>query len=155
VNEEPTMIRAIGWSCLLGLAIGCGGDYDATATGLVTLDGTPLPRGTIKFNPMAEGPASYGLVQPDGSYAIRTGRVIGLPSGEYLITVVANEPSAAYDPTTGVPPQPGKPLTPPWYRSPDASPLRQRVESGANKIDVSLSSTPPPDWHPRRGGGSG
>jgi len=143
-----------GWLAWIGfaaLAVGCGGSYDASVSGSVTLDGAPLPRGTIKFNPLAEGPASYGLVGNDGSYAIQTGREPGLPSGDYAVTIVANEPSVEQDPGSGLPPRPGKPITPPWYRSAESSPLKQRVEPGKNRIDLQLTTQPPPGWNPRGG----
>src|SRR5687767_9935357 len=103
--------------------VGCGGTYDATVSGMVTLDGNVVPRGTVAYQPVAGGPAAYGPIAEDGSYTIRTGSEQGLPSGEYAVTVTANEPPAVQQTASGGPPPPGKPITPPWYRSKDMSGL--------------------------------
>jgi len=58
---------------------------------VATLDGNPLPRGTVAFNPQGLGPSAYGRIESNGEYAIHTGREEGLPPGQYLLTVVANE----------------------------------------------------------------
>jgi hypothetical protein len=126
---------------------GCGGQYDSSVTGIATLNSTPLPRGTVKFTPEQAGPSGYGLIESDGSYSIMTGREDGLPSGSYVVTVVANEPSIPNkDPS--LPPTPGKAITPPWYRDPAHSPLKQTVETGSNEINLDLTSQPPPGWKP-------
>ncbi len=134
--------------CLLILAlpstVGCGGVHDSYVTGAVTLDSKPLPRGTISFSPVQSGPTAYGLIVNDGSYALKTGREASLPSGEYVVVVVANEPSVAKE--DGALPTPGKPITPLWYRSAKTSPLKITVNSGNNQIDLELTSEPPPGF---------
>jgi hypothetical protein len=130
--------------CLIFLSLlltGCGGTYDATVSGIITLDGNPLPRGTVCFNPDADGPSAYGLIQSDGKYTLATGREEGLPSGAYTVTVVANEQSV--EKTPGAIPTPGKPISPSWYRNKNSSPLKYNLEAGSNQIDISLTSTPP------------
>lgn len=133
---------------LAGVA-GCGGTYDSTVSGVVTLDGRIVPRGTVAYQPVAGGPASYAPIEENGSYTVRTGREDGLLSGEYDVTVTANEPSAVRQTAAGGPPPPGKPITPLWYRSKDTSGLRFTVESGDNEINLELTSQPPPGWNPR------
>jgi hypothetical protein len=130
--------------------VGCGGTYDATVSGMVTLDGNVVPRGTVAYQPVAGGPAAYGPIAEDGSYTIRTGSEQGLPSGEYAVTVTANEPPAVQQTASGGPPPPGKPITPPWYRSKDMSGLRFTVESGANEFNLELKSQPPAGWKQTR-----
>ena len=132
---------------LIALA-GCGGRYDASVSGVAKLNGSPLPSGSIvKFIPVQAGPSPYGLVDEAGKYDIVTGRDRGLPSGEYVVTVVANEPSApAANPSA--PPTPGKAITPAWYRSPDQSPLKYTVEPGSNEINLELDAKPPAGWKP-------
>jgi hypothetical protein len=130
--------------------IGCGGVYDASVSGVVSLDGSPLPRGTVSYNPTQPGPASYGLIGSDGTYEVNTGREEGLPSGEYTVTVVAKEETVIEDPNSSLPPKPGKTITPPWYRSKKTSPLKMTVESGTNQIDIELTSEPPPGWQPKK-----
>jgi hypothetical protein len=127
------------------LLVGCGGKYDASVTGAITFDGKPLPRGTVKFAPQGSGPAAYGLVSEDGSYSIMTGRESGLPAGSYIVTVVANEPSVPGQ-NPSLPPAPGKPITPPWFRDQTKSPLKYVVKAGKNEINLDLTSTPPPGY---------
>ncbi len=128
---------------------GCGGAYDATASGIVTLDGNVVPRGTLAFHPVAGGPAAYARIEEDGGYVVRTGREEGLPPGEYFVTVAANEPPTVAQTAQGGPPPPGKPITPAWYASKDSSGLKVVVESGDNELNLELKSTPPPGWNPR------
>ena len=54
-----------------------------------------------------------GLIAQDGSYLVKVGREEGLPSGEYLVSVVANEESTP-NKNPSLPPIPGKPITPRW-----------------------------------------
>jgi hypothetical protein len=126
--------------CLIGI-VGCGGVYDSTVTGIVTLDGNPLPRGTVAFNP-ENGPPAYGQINSTGEYAVMTGREEGLPAGSYVVTVVSNEAPTELG-KDGAPPPAGKPITPPWYRSKQTSGLNYSIEAGSNEINIELSSTPP------------
>ena len=144
-------IGAIAMPLLVLASIsGCGGVYDSSVTGTVTLDGTAVPRGTVTYHPTAGGPAAYALIQEDGSYTIHTGREEGLPAGEYGVTVTANEPPAVKQTATGGPPPPGKAITPEWYRSMVASGLKFNVASGDNEINLELKSQPPAGWNPSR-----
>jgi hypothetical protein len=128
---------------------GCGGTYDATAVGTVTLDGKIVPRGTVSFAPIKGGPIANGLIGENGSYTAQTGREAGLPAGEYQVTVFATELPAPERVKPGVPPPDGKPITPEWYRSSKTSGLKYTVERGKNKIDLELTSQPPAGWKSR------
>jgi hypothetical protein len=70
-------------TCLVGLSLalllaGCGGKSYKTAlvSGLVTLDGEPLPNATVMFIPVADGagkdslPSSIATTDPDGRYSL-------------------------------------------------------------------------------------
>lgn len=135
---------------LLATVGGCGGMFDSSVSGNVTLDGIAVPRGTVTFLPVGGGPAAYALIQEDGSYSVRTGRENGLPAGEYAVTVSANEAPAVKQTASGGPPPPGKPITPAWYRSKDTSGLHFTVEPGSNEINLELKSQPPAGWNPGR-----
>jgi hypothetical protein len=116
----------------------------------VTLDGKVVPRGTVAYQPSAGGPAAYARIEDNGAYVIHTGREEGLPSGEYSVTVTANEPPAVTQTQSGGPPPPGKPITPPWYRTKNTSGLNFTVSPGDNEINLELKTQPPPGWNPRR-----
>ncbi len=133
------------------LAVGCGGTHDASVHGTVTLDGTNLTSGIVAFYPAAGGPAAYAYIDEDGEYVVRTGREAGLPSGDYGISVTANEPTTSAARADGGPPPPGKMITPAWYRSKDTSGLSRTVEPGNNEINLELTSQPPAGLNPRRG----
>lgn len=140
--------RLLSLAGFLIACAGCGGTYDATVTGAVTLDGQPLTRGTVKFIPDGASAPAYGLVGSDGGYSLMTGREEGIQSGAYTVTVVANAPSTPDPNNPSSPPMPGKPITPAWYRDAQSSPMKESVESGSNEINLALTSTPPPGWKP-------
>jgi hypothetical protein len=129
---------------------GCGGPFDAAVSGVVTLDGVAVPGGTVTFNPVQGGPAAYARIDEDGAYTVQTGSEAGLPSGEYQVTVSANEPPTTEQISRGGPPPSGKPITPLWYRLKDTSGLRFTVQPGNNEFDLKLTSVPPPGWNARQ-----
>jgi hypothetical protein len=71
--------------CLLLTSTGCSGVRSdlAAVSGIVTLDGEPLPRATVMFQPEAAGPASFGLTDTSGRYTMMydvgvKGAVVGM-----------------------------------------------------------------------------
>jgi hypothetical protein len=127
---------------------GCGGAYDASVEGVVTLDGNEVPMGLITYHPAAGGPSAYGFINAGGRYVVVTGGEAGLPSGDYRVSVVANEAPAMAQTATGGAPPPGKSITPAWYRTKETSGLQFTIEPGSNEINLELSSTPPAGWKP-------
>ncbi len=148
-QQERNVRRQLVWlvaGCTL--LVGCGGTYDASVSGVASLDGAPLPSGSVAFIPNQAGPASYAAILNDGSYVVNTGREEGLPSGSYVVTVVAREKAIEDKSGRGLPPMPGKQITPPWYAAKKSTPLKFDVTSGSNEINLELTSEPPPDWQP-------
>jgi hypothetical protein len=141
-KKRRHVLQWLAVSAVVLLVTGCGGTYDSSVTGVITLDGAPLPRGTVKFIPEQSGPSGYGLIGSDGSYEIMTGREAGLKSGRYVVTVVVNEQSTP-NKNPSLPPIPGKPITPAWYRNQAQSPLKHNVEPGSNEINLELSTKSP------------
>jgi hypothetical protein len=137
----------VGFIGLLS-AVGCGGTYDSSAHGLVTLDGQAIQRGLATFHPTSAGPAAYAIINESGTYEVFTGREKGLPSGEYLVSVVANEAPAISQTASGGAPPPGKPITPEWYRTKQTSGLKYTIKPGGNEINLELSTKPPAGWKP-------
>ena len=75
-------------------------------TGKVTIQGTPLPWGTITLYPDATKGnkstlQSFGNVAADGTYSISTDGKPGAPVGAYAVTISAAKPSTPgeYKPT--------------------------------------------------------
>lgn len=130
----------------LTLLVGCGGP-ESRVTGVVSLGGKPLPRGTVTFKPVAGGALAVSRIADNGGYELFTGREAGLKAGDYQVSVLANAESGP-PPANGGPPPPGKPITPPWYNTPETSGLQFTVEGGSNEINLELTSTPPAGWKP-------
>ncbi len=86
---------------LAAVAAGCG-DSDGlsrhSVSGVITLDGQPLPKGWIEFRPQAEGAvtASASLVK-DGHYTIP--RREGLVPGGYDVAISAREQASEEPPS--------------------------------------------------------
>lgn len=126
--------------CVAPILSGCGGTYDATVSGVVSLDGQAIPRGTVSFQPKQGGAIAFGRIDENGEYILRTGRENGLSPGDYYVTVSANEASTASQSKGGGPPPMGKSITPLRYRSKDTSGLSFVVEAGSNEINLELTS---------------
>ncbi len=141
-----------GFGCVVAGSLlafaGCGGAFDSTAHGIVTLDGNAVARGMVSFHPLAGGPAVYGSIASDGSYSVYTGREEGLPSGEYAVSITAHEAPTAAATSQGGPPPPGKAITPAWYRMKETSGLKYTVKPGKNEINLELKTQPPAGWKP-------
>ncbi|MCA9035263.1 MAG: hypothetical protein KDA91_09040 [Planctomycetaceae bacterium] len=91
------MNRAIltSFLCLCSIA-GCGEASDAPATapvsGVVMLNGQPLPEAVVTFHPES-GPSGIGLADANGKYTVKTNGRNGAPVGKCKVTVaVANGP---------------------------------------------------------------
>lgn len=130
------VVKAFCWGMLL-VFVGCGGN-PASVTGLVTIDGEPLQRGKVGFTPVSGGMKATGKIDSSGYYELKTNRESGLQIGDYEATVISTEPGIV-EPGGG-PPMPGKSLIPKRYGRTRTSELRFSVTSGANTIDIELSS---------------
>jgi hypothetical protein len=106
--------------CLLAAGfIGCGGgpaDLHAV-TGTVTLDGAPIQKGSIGFEPVSDERTGGGAVIADGKFSIPQAH--GLPVGKFRVVVHAAAPgSQSGAPSNALPgeaPPPPKELIPPEW----------------------------------------
>ncbi|WP_428306658.1 carboxypeptidase-like regulatory domain-containing protein [Lacipirellula sp.] len=127
--------------------LGCGGTSNqATVDGVVTLEGAPVPSGSISFVPASGGTQSYAMSDASGNYEVYTGREAGLKPGEYNVTIVARERPAVNQTELGGPAPAGAAITPAWYASPETSGLKFTVAPGANEINLELSKQAPAGW---------
>ena len=132
---------ALGWCLALVVLVGCGDK--TTVSGKVTLDGSPLPNGLITFH----GGGGSALCGSDaaGNYTLQATDEKGIQTGDYKVTVVANE---QVDPATAAAESSGahkmetvpKALTPAIYADPKTTPLSVTVKSGKNSIPLELKS---------------
>ena len=80
------------WGCVVGLACGCGGSPRAAVRGMVTLDGAPLPEGSITFlpvDPRSGQTAGAKVVQGEDEIAANQ----ALRAGEYQVQIRAIRPT--------------------------------------------------------------
>jgi len=143
-------VGLIGLGCL-SVSLGCGEsgkEQDASVQGTVTIDGELAERGTIAFHPVDEGPAAYGSIHENGTFALRIGQ--GDPSapdhsliysGDYVATVVVRALSTP-DEELGesAPPKPGVLLSAAKYSNKATSGLKFAIKSGSNVIDVPIEA---------------
>jgi hypothetical protein len=113
-----------------GSLFGCGGAESppprTNVHGIVTYLNRPLVGGTIVFIPDEErgntGPLIHADIQPDGTYSLRTGELVGVVPGSYWVTVRS----------TGVLPTRGSqnwPQPPERYSDPRTSGLSCKVQA--------------------------
>src|SRR5829696_104955 len=93
----PASMDTLGPLVALLFAIGCNGDPELhPVSGVVLIDGEPLPMGAIRFVPKSGRPASSPILV-DGSFKLTSQRVgnlapeRGLQPGKYRIGVSACE----------------------------------------------------------------
>lgn len=119
------------------LLIGCGdrGPKLEPVTGKVTLDGkeisslTNFKDGSVTFIP-EKGRPSYGIIQPDGTFVMKTDNKPGVPAGSYKVTarLVSTEitPSKFND-------APPVMLSAPKYSNETTSGMTQNIPAGGAK----------------------
>lgn len=107
----------------------------APVTGTVTLDGSPLSKGIVTFQP-EYGRGATGHIQADGSYSLSTYRPSdGALVGKHKIGVISTES----DPAKG-PEGRSRSLVPARYATPGGSGLTADVRAGqVNAIDLKLT----------------
>ena len=83
-NRSTWCVGALALSlCLLTFSSGCGKGGKGSVSGEVTVDGKPLPIGTIVFTP-SQGPAVAAEII-DGKYS-----AIGVPTGDVKVSLDLN-----------------------------------------------------------------
>lgn len=140
--SNATNIWLRGWTCFLAALLvtalaGCGSGK-ATVTGKVTLDGQPLEKGTISFEPVdgatssAEGPIAAG------AYSLE------VPPGPKLVRISATKVIGQRQVYEGDPNSPVvdnvEQMIPPQYNA--ASTLNVEIKGGSSQHDFALKTTP-------------
>ncbi len=116
---------------------GCNSSDLALVKGKVTLNGKPVPNGTVNFIPDNPGPSATGELKPDGTYALTTNKLDdGAKPGTYKVVIVAMEDQS------GKLPEEKSPLpaaiVPLKYTSLATTELTATVEKKENTIDLEL-----------------
>jgi hypothetical protein len=130
-----------GWLMAMAGAAGCTDSRSdlATVSGVVTLDGQPLPQATLVFQPQANGPASFGITDQQGRYTMMYKQgVPGAVVGSHTVKITTFQEG---DRDASPPIAPGPEILPARYHG--SSELTAEVAaSKKNKIDFTLSSNP-------------
>ncbi|MBN1911786.1 MAG: hypothetical protein JW818_18745 [Pirellulales bacterium] len=136
-----------GYWCLLIVlltsVVGCGSKLPystATVEGTVTYQSKPLTEGRVVFHPEqgTPGPAAVGVIQPDGSFRIKTVDHEGVALGWHRVTVNCSSGVIQKNDQHGselkIPPS----KIPAKYAVAEESPLRFEVKEGRNEWPIVL-----------------
>jgi hypothetical protein len=111
--------------------------------GKITLDGQPLPRGSVTLRVEQPGQTWHqptGTIETPGQYVVYTNGRSGAPPGSYRVVVFATEALKNADGAA----HPGLPqsIIPARYNQPDATPLRLTVSErpSSTGYDLELKS---------------
>ncbi|HTN74883.1 MAG TPA: hypothetical protein VL096_06535 [Pirellulaceae bacterium] len=138
-----TTAGKFGWLLVLALVLGCESGPKlppmARVSGTVTLDGKPVTRGLVQFQPDktkgTDGPVAIGMIGADGKFDLVTAQVKGAMVGHHTVMVEARaEPKNEMDTYPAL-------LVPEKYVRHETSGLAKEVVAGqANVIDLELKS---------------
>lgn len=119
------------------LATGCSSG-GKSVSGKVTVDGTPLKTGSVRFVPdKTKGNTStkeaVGVIT-DGSYTMGVDGKTAVPPGWYKVAVISAEPLDSSKPNA-----PAKSYIAPKYNDPETSGLTVEVGSGSYDLKVTAN----------------
>lgn len=126
--------NSILWTAalILWVATGCGSKRTlGQVEGKVTLDGKPFSNCVVVFNNMSAGVFMTAEPANDGSFTVEMAEGIGLPLGEYELSVKPAPPKSWDRP-------PERSPIPPRYWNPKTSGLTLLVVEGVNSCEVPL-----------------
>lgn len=135
-------------------AVLCAGCSDrpklAPVKGTVTIDGKPLPYGTVTFEAKGLRSATGKIVNGEITNVTTYDAGDGAPVGSHRIAVTANaEPGPAVVANPGDKTAPkadymsGKSLIPAAYNDPNTSGLTTEIVAGDNTVELKLTSAGP------------
>jgi len=135
--QSVLLAAGVLWACT---CVGCTEDplNRQSVSGTVKVNGQPIPKGSILFNPVTSGGTVSGGVIENGQYKVPADK--GLSPGEYLVSISAPDTNApvpkGYD--KGHEPAPPE-LIPPQY----GSKTTQKVtvtDGGSNVFDYDIQT---------------
>lgn len=114
----------------------------AHVEGVVTVEGEPLPTGTIRFIPEDGGRSARGEIESDGTFTLGTfTESDGALIGKHGVAVTAYSGDAQTgDVERDVPTR--RPLVHPRYGSASGSQITYEVKSGTNNPEFDLERPP-------------
>lgn len=142
MTMRPGRLLVIAVGC--AFATGCRTDPKLVpVSGVVTLDGKPLPCGGVMFQPDT-GPAAMAAIGPDGRFTMRyQARAAGAVAGRNRVVVTAYESELpGYQQPSGRESAPGKSLVPEKYTSVSTTDIHVDVRPGMGDVEIPLVSAP-------------
>ncbi len=129
------LLTWLGYGCvIICLAIGCSELKVAPVSGTVTLDGKPLGRASVLFQPEAGGRPSYGVTDESGRFRLAYSmREEGAEVGNCAVKISTALEGADYGSKRA------KELVPARYAN---TPPIVEVASRPNTIDIELTTAP-------------
>lgn len=128
---------------LLCSLLGCSGGDRAEVSGTVSLNGKPIPEGSISFIPIEgnQGP-EVGAVINNGRYHIPRSQGVMVGKNRVELKAFRNSGRKFPDPTgpPGTLAEERVPAFPPEYN--ERSTLIRDVQKGSNTIDLDIRTTP-------------
>ncbi len=127
------------------MMLGCGTDGPelAEVTGVVTVDGKPVPGAVLTFVPTSGGSPSYGGTDTKGKYRLMfTDTKYGAMLGDHEVEIATNKPSAseiAEMKAEGQTVNENFVAIPKQYRKKGA--LTAKIERKKNVVDFALNTT--------------
>jgi hypothetical protein len=135
--QRLRLLLLAGALCLLS---GCGEGNPLARQrvfGEITLNGTPLAKGTIAFSPAGQGVTSSGATIENGTFEIPAEK--GLPPGEYFVRISAAADDGQVDELPGDSEVVAEELIPAEYNS--QSTLKFTVNTDReNKFELDIKS---------------
>lgn len=124
---------------LFGSLAGCSGDMkdEVEVTGSVTIDGEPVPSGTVTFVATDGATPTGGGVIKDGKYVAK------VPPGEKTVMVLGNELVGREAESKDMPGSAMrdvyKTVTPPQYNAEHQTPLKATITESQEGVDFNLT----------------
>ncbi|MFY9251938.1 MAG: hypothetical protein WAO83_00680 [Fuerstiella sp.] len=138
---KPKMMFMVTTALISAVFVGCGGPEDGriTVTGTVSIDGTPLPDGTVTFY---KGSESSGVGKIDGGQftVSQSGGSEGMQPGVYQVAVQSWEVEPFAVNESGEMGGPGKSRIPEKYHSSSTSELTAEISAEKSSVDFLLLS---------------
>lgn len=95
-------LEACFGGCLVALLAGCGSGLHPVQ-GKVTLDGQPVEKASVLFEPVAGGPLGYGNTDAQGRFTLINGSATGVPAGEYRVAITKQKVTGVREDETVAP----------------------------------------------------
>ena len=141
---KPVSCRLFLSFVLITIVTGCGssGPQLGAVTGIVTLDGKPVPGALVTFiSKEPDGTSSYGKTDANGKYQLEfTTEKFGAMLGAHDVTIVTKRVSESDEPDTGTVMKFEFVPIPTHYAR---GALTAEVKSGSNVHDFALTTAKP------------